>query len=361
VTPAAERPKRSDYLAWSKRRLGARYNLARSGVARFPLAELSPSLDDLLTTDFHEDGWPVLLDAIAARYGVAAASVATTHGCSMANHLAYAASLEPGDEVLLETPVYEPLVTLARYLGARTAFFPRREENAWRTDPADVERLLTARTRLVVLSNLHNPTGAFDDEDTLAEIARAAERAGARVLVDEVYLEFLYAQGARTSAGRVPNLLATRSLTKAFGLDALRIGWVLAEPVLAERIRRLHDLFSVTTAHPSERLGALALARADDILARTHADLARHADQVDAFVRAQPALSWSKPRAGTVGFIRVDGADVDRVVERLHAEHDVAVAPGRFFGAPQHFRIGFGVATDDLRAGLDRLARVLAG
>jgi len=354
------RPKRSDYLTWSKRRIGARYNLARSGAPRFPLADLSPSLDDLLTTDPHEDGWPPLVDRIAARYGVSAPEVVTTHGCSMANHLAYAALLEAGDDVLLEPPVYEPLVTLARYLGARPALVARRAENAWHLDPADVERALTPRTKLVVLSNLHNPTGAFDDEATIAQIARAAEKVRAHLLVDEVYLEFLRAQGVKTSAGLAPNVLATRSLTKAFGLDTLRIGWVVAEPALAERIRRLNDLFSVTTAHPSERLALRALERADEILARINASLALHIDVVDAFVRSQPRLSWARPRAGTVGLIRVHGMDVELLVENLHTAYEVAVVPGQFFGAPGHIRIAFGLGTDDLHRALDLIARALA-
>jgi aspartate/methionine/tyrosine aminotransferase len=354
------RPKRSDYLTWSKHRSEARYNLARSGAPRFPLADLSPALDDLVTTDPHEDGWPPLVDRIAARYGVSAPEVVTTHGCSMANHLAYAALLEAGDEVLLETPVYEPLVTLTRYLGARPTWVARRAAADWHLDPADVKRALTPRTKLVVFSNLHNPTGAFDDGAGVAEIARAAEEVGARVLVDEVYLEFLHAAGVKTFAGVAPNVLTTRSVTKAFGLDTLRIGWVIAEPALAERIRRLNDLFSVTIAHPSERLAARALDQADGILARTNADLALNLETMDAFVRAQPRLSWSRPRAGTVGLVRVEGADVDDWVERLHREYEVAVVPGRFFDAAGHIRVALGVAPDDFRAALERMARSLA-
>ena len=354
------RPKQTDYLTWSKHHSEARYNLARSGAPRFPLADLDPSLDDLLATDPHEDGWPPLVDRIAARYGVSAQDVVTTHGCSMANHLAYAALLEPGDDVLLETPVYEPLVTLTRYLGARPNRVERRAASGWRMDPADVKRALTPHTKLVVLSNLHNPTGAFDEGAGVAEIAQAAEQVGAHLLVDEVYLEFLHAAGIKTFAGVAPNVLATRSVTKAFGLDTLRIGWVIAEPALAERIRRLNDLFSVTIAHPSERLAARALDQADGILARINTSLARNLETMDAFVRAQPKLSWARPRAGTVGLLRVEGVDVDAWVERLHREYEVAVVPGRFFDAAGHVRVALGAAPDDLRVALERIAKALA-
>lgn len=230
MIPSNERLRRSDYMAWSKRRIGVRYNLARSNAPRLELSELHPDTVDLLEVGKFEDGWPPLLERIAARYGVTPAHIVTTHACSMANHLAYAAVLDPGDEVLLETPVYEPLVSLARYFGARLAFFARRESNSWCIDPDDVRKAITPRTKLVVLSNLHNPSGAFNDDATVNEIARAAEAVGALVVVDEAYLDFMHARGVRTAARTAPNVLATRSLTKAFGLDALRHGWVIAEP-----------------------------------------------------------------------------------------------------------------------------------
>lgn len=359
MTAPDSRTKRSDYLVWAKRRPGARYNLARSGAPRLPLASLGPSLEDLLTTDACEDGWPPILERLAARYGVTPAHIVTTQGCSLANHLAYATVLDPGDEVLLETPVYEPLVALARYLGARAAFVPRREDNAWRIDPDDVRRALTPRTRLVVLSNLHNPTGAFTDDAALAEIAHAAQAVGAHVLVDEVYLDFVYGEGVRTAARLAPNVLATRSLTKAFGLDTLRVGWVIAEPALAERVRRLNDLFSVNSAHPGERLARLALDQADRILPAINRELERGIRSVDAFVRAQERLAWVAPRAGTVGLVRARGIDVDALVERLHREHEVAVVPGRFFAAAESFRISWTVDDATLESALGRIALAL--
>jgi aspartate/methionine/tyrosine aminotransferase len=359
VTPSPAQTPGSEYLTWTKRRPPARYNLARSGVARLALARLEPSLEDLLHNENAEDGWPPLLERIAARNDATPAHVVTTHGCSMANHLAFAAIVAPGDDVVVETPVYEPLVRVAEYHGARVVSFERHAENGWKIDADDVRRALTTKTKLVVLSNLHNPTGAFDDETTLAEVARVAERVGAYVLVDEVYLEFVRALGARTAARLSPRVLATSSMTKVFGLDGLRLGWVLAEPEIAERVRRLNDLFSVNTAHLSERIAARALDRAGDLLAESNALLARNIELVDAFVRSHDDLSWAKPRAGTVGFVHAVETDVDRFVDRLHAEFEVAVVPGRFFGAPDHFRVSFGLATDDLRSALDRVSRAL--
>jgi aspartate/methionine/tyrosine aminotransferase len=359
VTPSPAQRSGSDFLTWTKRRAPVRLNLARSGVAKLPPERLDLSLRDVLHDENAEDGWPPLRERIASRQGLTPAHVVITHGCSMANHLAMAATIEAHDDVVMETPVYEPLLAVAEYLSARVIFVARHAENRWHIDPDEVRRALTPKTKLVILSNLHNPTGALDNEATISDVARVASRVGARVLVDEVYLEFLRARGMRTAARLSSDILTTASVTKTFGLDGLRLGWVLAEPGLAERMRRLNDLFSNNTAHPSERIAARALDHADALLAESNAHLARNIELVDAFIHAHDDLSWAKPRAGTVGFVQVADADVDRLVDRLHAELEVAIVPGRFFGAPDYFRIAFGLPTDDLREALKRIGQAL--
>jgi aspartate/methionine/tyrosine aminotransferase len=352
--------KHTPYITWAKSRMGVRYNLARSGAPLCDLGRLGARLDDLLAQDAHEDGWPPLLEAIAQRHGVTPAHVALTAGASMANHLAMATLLEPGDEVLVEHPVYEPLVLLPRYLHARVVSLPRRARAGWAltADDLDVVRgLLSPRTRLVVLTSLHNPSGALLDDRVVDGLAALAEQHDFHVLIDEVYLEL--AGPPRTAASRSPRILTTCSLTKAFGLDALRIGWVLAEPALAERMRRMHDLFAPTVAHPSERLALLALRRADELLAPTLALLARNQARVEAFVAGQPRLRWTPPPAGTVGLVQLAGGSVDELAERLEQQHQTAITPGRFFGAPDCFRIGWAMPAEILEAGLERIALAL--
>jgi len=321
---------------------------------------LGLSLADVLTVEPYADGWRPVAERIAARHGLGPENVVTTHACSMANHLVFAAFVEPGDDVLLESPVYEPLAKLVAYFGARAVALPRREENGWRLDPGDVRRALTTKTSLVVLSNLHNPTGAHEDDTALAEIAQAAANAGAHVLVDEVYLEFLCAAGVRSAARLAPNVVATSSMTKVYGLDALRFGWVLAEAAVAERIRRLNDLFSGDTAHPSARIAFHALASADALLDNANALLMPNIDIVDQFVRGNERLSWVKPRAGTCGLVRVAGIDRETLSETLHRDHGVAIVPGRFFDAPHHVRLAWSIETSDLREALTRIGAALA-
>jgi aspartate/methionine/tyrosine aminotransferase len=353
--------RRSDYLDWVKRRRGAiRYPLSRSGVPRLDVRTLAPTLDFLLKNEDNEDGWPPLLEAIAARAGLTARHVCLAAACTGANHVAFGLFLEPGDHIAMETPVYEPLVRLAEYFGARIDSFERRESNGWRIDPDDVKRSLSRHTRLVVLSNLHNPTGAFDDDATLGRIAADAGLHGAHVVVDEVYLDLLYADGVRTAARLAPNILVTSSLTKTFGLDPIRMGWVLAEPEIAERARRLSDLYTNNFPHPSERIAYLALKNADEILARNNALLTKNAGIVDDFIGSHAALSWVRPRAGTCGLVRAHGIGVDLLTDRLERDHATGIVPGRFFNAPGYFRIGWALDTETLRAGLERLDGALS-
>src|SRR5438552_8004005 len=185
--------KHSDYMHWSKTQSRARFNLATSGVAPFPLRELPVHLETLEIND-SDDGYrhPPLQKAIAVHHGVNPDCVVESAGTSMANHLAMAAIIEPGDEVLIEHPAYGPILDVAYYLQANVRRFPRAEENGWAIDPKEVRRNITPKTRLVVITNLHNPTSALTSEAVLREMGDIARSIGALVLVDEVYLDAVY-------------------------------------------------------------------------------------------------------------------------------------------------------------------------
>ncbi|HEY8830964.1 MAG TPA: pyridoxal phosphate-dependent aminotransferase [Gemmatimonadaceae bacterium] len=353
----------SEYLEWARSHGNIKYSLALSGVPPADVSLLSPSVDDFTMVADNEYGWAPLLERIAQRYGVEPKNVVLAHGTSMANHLACAALVEAGDHVLIERPVYDPLVAVPRYLGCEIGFFERREEDGYSLDVARVEAAITLRTRLVILSNLHNPTGATINRAALESLGDLAERRDFRVLVDEVYLEWIYGTGqdaeVRSAINVSPRFITTRSLTKVFGLAALRAGWILADAELATRMRRLNGLFASSMSHPAERLAARTFEHAKTLLDKQQKRVARNRSVVTKFIESQPRLSWVAPDAGTVGYVRLDGGNVDELVERLLAK-DSLVTPGRFFGALDHFRIGFGMEADHLDEGLKRLGSALA-
>src|SRR5437870_13715301 len=186
-------------MHWSKTQSRTRFNLATSGVAPFPLRELPVHLETL-EINGNDDGYghPPLQKAIATHHGVDPDCVVESAGTSMANHLAMAAIIEPGDEVLIEHPAYGPILDVAHYLEARVKRFLRTEENGWAVDPGEIRCRVTPKTRLIVITNLHNPTSAPTPDSVLREIADIARSVGAGVLVDEVYLDAVYEGTPRT-------------------------------------------------------------------------------------------------------------------------------------------------------------------
>lgn len=345
----------SPYITWAKERAGLRYSLARSGTPLCTLDELHTGPFDLRLHSGDEDGWIPLREAVGARYGVNSAGVALAHGATMANHLAAALLLDQGGKVLFERPGYGPILDLAAHRGADVDRFDRRGG----TLTAAVEDALRSGIRLVVLTDPHNPTGTLAEEADLQRLADLAEERDFHVLIDEVYLDLAPPERVRTAARLSPRIVATGSLTKSFGLGGLRIGWVLADPEVAEDVRRLNDLYSVLIAHPSERLGLQALQRAEEILEPRRMMLARNREVVDAFIADRSELEWVPPEAGTVGWVRLFGPSPDDLARLLEQEYESTVVPGRFFSVPDYFRIGLTLWADDLDAALDRLGSAL--
>ena len=353
----------SVYLEWARSLGNIKYSLALSGVPPTDVSLLSPSVDDFTMVTDNEYGWMPLLERIAQRYGVNPDNVVLAHGTSMANHLACASLAEPGDHVLIEWPVYDPLVAVPRYLDCEVSFVERRAEDGYALDVANVARAITPRTRLVILSNLHNPTGAVINRAELVALAQLADARDFYVLVDEVYLEWNYGVGddpeIRSAIDISPRFVTTRSLTKVFGLAALRAGWILADAPMATRMRRLNGLFASSMSHPAERLAAHTFDHAGMLLEKQRKRVDRNRSIVTKFIASQPKLSWIAPASGTVGFVRLEGGDVDGLAERLLAKESL-VTPGRFFGVDDHFRIGFGMEEAHLKEGLKRLDAALS-
>jgi len=349
----------SDYLRWAKTHPAARYDLTSSGLPFYRLRDLPVSIGDLELSGSGGYGHEPLLRAIAARYRVPRACVVSAMGTSMANHLVFSALLEPGDEVLIEHPAYDPLPALAGQLGIAVKRFTRRADDGFRLDADEVARKLGPRTRLVVLTNLHNPSGALADDDALREVGAAARRVGARVLVDEVYLDALFEPEPRTAFHLGEAFIVTSSLTKVYGLNGLRCGWVFAEPALAERMWRVMELTVGHGAMAAEQLGVIALESLGRIAARSRGILDANRDALNAFYRTRADLDWSEHRFGTVSFPRLRTGTAAPLCALLESKYDTAVVDGAFFEMPEHVRIALGAQPDDFAEGLRRLGRAL--
>jgi aspartate/methionine/tyrosine aminotransferase len=353
----------SRYLQWVRRFYGqVKFDLATSGIPAAAPGELRVA-DPAAPADDAE-AWTSLCERVASHNDVAPGEALPALGTTQALWLACASLTSPGDEVIVEAPAYEPLVRIAEGCGARVVRVPRERGAGFALDPERIASAMTPRTRAVLVTNLHNPSGVRAGDDALRAIARAAEPRGAFLVVDEVYAAFdelVDAQGVfRESARKLaPNVVAVSSLTKCYGLGPERIGWLLGPPDIVDRAG--DALIASTGMLPrSHADGALAAFAALPALAdRSRRLLSGKRERVAAWVAAR-GLSWSAPAEGLFGLVSVPGrGDLTPAIERAARQHQVLVAAGAFFGAPDAFRIAWSLPADRLDEGLGRLAEAL--
>jgi aspartate/methionine/tyrosine aminotransferase len=354
------RYKYSEYMHWAKTNPRPKYNLATSGVGYFPLRDLPFDYSHLEIHGDNSYGYLPLKRAIAEHTDTQPDCVVTSEGTSMANYLAMATLLDPGDEVLIEQPAYGLLVDAAQFTGAAVKRFPRDPESGYALDPDAVWRALTPRTRLIVVTNLHNPSSVLADVAALSEIAALAASVGAKLLVDEVYLDGVYENKPRSAFHLADNVVVTSSLTKIYGVSGLRCGWILAQPDLARAMWRLNDLFAATPSHPGELLSVAAFEHLPLLRDRARRMVDADRASLSGFLDRETAVSAVRTQHGTTAFLRLLRGDCEAFLSRLRAEYETSAVPGRFFEVPDCFRIGMGVNHEMFAEGLQRVSRALA-
>ena len=348
--------KGSVYMRWAKEHAAARYNLANSGILGCDTADLEIGPGDILINAPNRDGHPPVLEAIADLYGVSPEQVVPAEGTSGANFLAFAGLLDPGDEVLVERPTYEPLLAALQFLGARVRRFERRFEDGWRIDLDSFRSQMSDRVRLVVITNPHNPSGVALSPEEIAAVGEG----GAYVLVDEVYRDILFEDAPPSHVHLGPRFLATSSLTKSYGLSGLRCGWVLAPLEIADRLRRVRDFLGAVGSAPSDGLALAAFRQLPRLAERTRSLLepnqalirellAEHADDLDFVLPPRSMMVFPRLRK------EEDSQPLHDRLRRL----ETSIVPGRFFECPRHFRLGFAVRPEDVATGLRHLGAVL--
>ena len=269
--------------------------------------------------------------------------------------------MQPGDEILVESPVYEPLITIFEPFDARVIPLQRRVENNFAVDIEELKNNLTSRTRLIVVTTLHNPTGTRLNQRQLREIGEAASVVNATVIVDEVYQDFC---GETISPSFLlgDNFITTNSLTKVYGLGGLRVGWAFAAEKVVKRAYEINNNMGVNNPFPSDHLGYTLMANGGaKLVARRARDRAeKHWRIVKEFIDSRSDLSTVTPEAGIICFPRFTESISSRsFVQHLQSRYETVVAPGYFFGDDRGFRLGFGCEENMLREGLGRLANAL--
>lgn len=304
------------------------------------------------------NGNPYVLEALSERYRVPIDRILITTGATTALSLIYRAFLQRGDHVLVETPGFDLFGDIGRSVGAVVDKFSR-DSDDFSIDESKLKQQLKARTRLIVLSDLHNPSGMLLKQEMVRRIADMAGERGVRVVVDEVYGDYASKNARPGSAANLsPNVIAVNSLTKTFGLSSLRCGWIIASPESIAPIRQVSDRFEFGVSKLAHAVAALVLEESKtfhdysaSVLKSARPIIERHFNQW----KAAGLVSGKLPEFGCIFFPRLMNVDdTMRFSEWLADHYGVIVAPGEFFGAPGHVRIGFAHSSELLELGLSR-------
>ena len=304
-------------------------------------------------------GSDALRAAVAARAGVHREDVLITCGAIEALHLVVRALVRPGDEVVVQEPMYPAVAGLARMCGARVRRWPLAREAGAAERLAALIPLLTAGTRVVAVTQPNGPTGEVLDADELGALAGLLADRGIRLLSDEVYADLAIEPGvAIPSAARFAHAIVVGDVAKPFGLGGLRVGWLIArDPVLRDSIAIYRDYTTLSVPTPSDALARIALRHVDALLARPLANLRANLARLRAFAARDHALGFKAPRAGATAFVRVDDADG---IQHALAAAGVLVVPGALFGQADHLRIGLAGDQAEFADALATLGRTLA-
>jgi aspartate/methionine/tyrosine aminotransferase len=309
-------------------------------------------------------GWgdPDVREAVGRTYGVAPERILPTTGCSSALVLAYRAFARAGDRVLVETPRYPPLALSATAFGLCVDSIERRGED-FSIDPERLEAALRPDTKLIVVSNLHNPSGARLDEGVLARLARVAASRGIRVVVDEIYRDFTFGEVPRPAATIADCVVSLNSLTKVYGLGTLRCGWIVASDEAIQQLRFHYANFEAGVSPLTHAIAANVIESLEDYRRLATDRIGENrplAAEFAATLEAEGLLRGAPPAHASMFFPRIEDVhDTRPLAQWLADEFEVLVTPGDFFGAPQHARISFSGDSSALAKGLDRLAQGL--
>ncbi|KPJ59239.1 MAG: hypothetical protein AMJ46_12125 [Latescibacteria bacterium DG_63] len=349
------------------------YNLSESGVHPVLLSELLADDPDyvkqLLATGLnypHVNGIPELRERIAALYdGARPDNVLVTVGAAEANYLAIRTLLSEGDEIVIMLPNYMQIWGIAKNHGLQVRTLHLQEGKAWALDLDELKESVTPGTKLIAVCNPNNPTGHILTPAEMDAVVTAAEGVGAWILADEVYsgAERVTDEQSPSFYGLYDKVVAVGSLSKAYGLPGLRIGWAACPLPVVDDLWARHEYVAISASMLSNKLATIALSTSvrPRLIQRTRDYIRKGYPILEQWMQNhENPLSLTPPEAGAIAFVRYD-LDINSTVltERLREEKSVLIVPGDHFGMDQLVRISFGLPRDYLVAGLNRIHELI--
>lgn len=321
-------------------------NLSESSYTDQRLDDLNISLRDLPLCYGDHLGKPALRELISADHGLRADEVLITPGAAPALFIAATCLLEKGDHVVVAKSNYATNIETPRAIGAGISFIPMRFENNYTLDPDELEALITPDTKLVSLTYPHNPTGSMIDEETLRKIIRIIEKKNTFLLLDETYREMCFAEKLPLAATLSSRVISICSMSKAFGLPGIRIGWMICRnKQLMETFLAAKEQILITNSVVDEEIAYRYLLNKETLFEPVRKTILSNFEILKRFMNTQKMLEWVEPRGGCVCFPRIKNeipVDADRFHETLLKKYSTYVGRGHWFEEnDRHMRIGY--------------------
>lgn len=349
-----------------------KFNLAESGFVDFSLGEFMTLCEanpvdlagiNLANPDTH--GSPGLRREIVKCYQHAGVeNVLVTVGVTEALFTFFNTILEPGDEVIVEFPEFQTLYELPAALGCEIKYLNLAKENGFLPGPDKIRQLITKRTKLIIINNPHNPSGSLLNEDAIQEIGQIARENNCYLLFDEHYkfLPLTEGTGQLTSGFDIcrsfhNKTAAVGSITKCFGLNGLRVGWLLADTQIIEECREFKHYLTHVTPPVCDYLAELALKNKEKLILYVKSQILKNVALLNRYMEKHAhRFEYLEPKGGLVCFPRLkDQANAGPFCREVLARYQVSLLPGESFGMPPYFRLNFGIKADKFAAALSFL------
>lgn len=330
-----------------------KYNLSESSVTDLKMSELGLSLDNLTLKYIGHRGIPALRAAIVSDYpNLNKEHVLLTNGAAGALFIINSSLLTQADHLIVVRPNYATNIEVPKTIGCSISFIDLLFEEGWKLNPENIESLIQKNTALISITTPHNPTGMLMREETIDRIIHIAEQYDIFLLIDETYRDACFKTPYPVTASKSKKVISVSSLSKAFGLPGLRIGWLITQDeIMMERFLAAKEMIYISNSALDEEV-AYQFYKQKKLFALTiNKKALQNFYLLKAWLQNESRIEAVLPQGGVVCFPRFKKeitVDTQKFYQVLMNKYETMVGPGHWFNLPDtYMRIGFGW-TDEL-------------